>query len=208
MLMQLDKKYIEKLATEFTKYILLEECQKGKCFTTCYPLSIFLESRGIDTTLVQGYYKHGKKIHYWLILDDNKTIIDPTIKQFAPEQAQVIIGEYSDNYQNEHKLETLDTPIYRWQLPFKDNLNEMDKNSIEGIDAKAELIIILRAAIFLYTELEERILEQDLTEKEITYFYQIGEILTTFKSKQLVKELRPLLPNKFERLLEKITIPC
>jgi hypothetical protein len=53
---------VHNLADIFSTTILADECQKGMCFATCYPLSIHLENNDIKTSIVMRKYKGN--IHY------------------------------------------------------------------------------------------------------------------------------------------------
>lgn len=66
---------IKKAVENFAKNALLGFCQRGKCFTTCYPLSVYLENLGVENSMMMGHYKIKDNIHYWLILADDKLTV-------------------------------------------------------------------------------------------------------------------------------------
>lgn len=202
--METDLSQIESLTIQFLDNIELSDCPKGKCFTTCYPLSIFLKRNKIPTLFFQGYYKTQENVHYWLTLQDSETIIDPTIRQFDKNKPRVFIGKDSD-YKNCNVLEAIDDPIYRWKLPFIELTNEIEKSLIPPcFDKKTNLKIILQAATFLHLNLKK-----DFTEKEKEYFSYIKSILNYEANRPLINEMESKLLENIKTLESDLnTIVC
>lgn len=92
-----DRLRIKNLAENFTRSTLGETDPEHMCFTICYPLHLHLMNNGFNNSLSGGTYQNTS--HYWLSLeDDDKTIVDPTIRQFNNNEPSVFIGEKPKDY--------------------------------------------------------------------------------------------------------------
>jgi hypothetical protein len=193
---------IETLSNIFVTKILGNVCQKGKCFTTCYPLSVHLENNNIQTSIVMGEYKG--QIHYWLTLDETTIIIDPTIKQFDKTQPQIFVGLDKANDYKGNVLEDQESVVYWWKRPFINS--EFDDEDVfvpKDYDRKSALEIILKAATLLYVENKQMSKDASYTLSKRAYIYvtNILQILKTDKNKYLIDELKSVLPSEFNSLL-------
>jgi hypothetical protein len=86
-----ERQTIKKLAEELTALTYGEEIPKGLCFSICFPLSILYDLFQIKHKITSGKSpKNDRYIdHFWITLLDNEdTIVDPTIRQFDPAHQQ------------------------------------------------------------------------------------------------------------------------
>ena len=97
--METKRNRITELVNEFTKQTLGTEIPEGLAFSTCFPLSIFLDLHQITTSISCGEASKNSSIvtHCWLTLDHEGLIIDPTIRQFDPTMESTYIGKLSAN---------------------------------------------------------------------------------------------------------------
>lgn len=192
------------LADTFSTTILAEECQKGRCFATCYPLLIHLENNDIKTSIVTGNYKGN--IHYWLSIDGTETIIDPTIKQFDETKPQVFVGTNLNGDYFGDKVDDYSSATY-WSYRAFINSSIDDEHLLvpPNYDKSTALKILLKAATLIYVETEYMNLKKEfvLSEPAKVYLDQIDEILVTSKNEELINSLIPTLPKEFEYLLAK-----
>lgn len=67
------------------------------CFAVCGPLQPLLSLAGVETELVEAWFKreYGEQNHYWLKLPDGR-ILDPTADQFG--LPAVYLGPIPEDY--------------------------------------------------------------------------------------------------------------
>jgi hypothetical protein len=90
---------IKELVNEFTSQTFGTEIPEGLCFSTCFPISILLYIKQIKNTIsCSEVPKNNSTLtHVWLTLDNEDTILDPTIRQFDPNMESTYIGKLSEN---------------------------------------------------------------------------------------------------------------
>jgi hypothetical protein len=209
--------HIKSIAEIFATSIFNDESREGKCLETCYPLSILLEKNGFTNSIVMGYYKVIENVHYWLILEDNETIVDPTIGQFGTNKSEVFVGKDKDidaDYKGsiEGKGFILDEQSLSWSMdiikkPFVESISEAAKLMPLRLDydKKANLNIILKAALIVEEEIGLMSSQKKVEppKKSKAYFDHIYEILTEDKNIELIECLKEILPERFDVLLAK-----
>ncbi|MDP1801487.1 MAG: hypothetical protein Q8L81_09055 [Bacteroidota bacterium] len=179
------------LASAFVKSTLGSYIPDGKCFTVSYPLSIHLENNGFKNSLSTGKFKFGspeQKDHFWIAFEDeDKTIIDPTIKQFFTEMPDLYIGKRPTEYTIES------TPYESW---FK----EVYKSWIGNFEFRAQLQLLssqeyfdiildinVKAAIIINNDIELKNTNMHVSQKLDQYLYGIYCILINYTDQELTK---------------------
>ncbi|MEY2829232.1 MAG: hypothetical protein RIQ33_1090 [Bacteroidota bacterium] len=96
---------IKGIAEDFTQEVFQGKPRNNMCFVTCLPLSILLTRMGIKNSLKVGYYNYDKNpnsipCHYWIYLDEQNKILDPTIRQFIEHEneEEVYVGELKSTF--------------------------------------------------------------------------------------------------------------
>jgi len=154
---------IHKLATDFTKCILIEYPQDNMCFTVSYPLSLYLENLGYENQIVCGSYQNENSLkngtpHFWLQLKDKlKTIVDPTIGQFESTHFQVHVGEKPKEYEEiPFEFDEWFCGVYqRWKDKLLGDENPLyypEQFNNNSLDIVMLLNINLNAATILYSQ--------------------------------------------------------
>jgi hypothetical protein len=155
-----DKFRISNLAEDFRVKTLNNASPKEMCFTISYPLSLHLINNGIENSMTCGKFIDGRS-HYWLtLIDEEKTIIDPTITQFDvyKDKSEVFIGKKPEEF-TVTTGEWFNESYKKWSTPLlNDGLiypSLPDKNLSPKIDLKLYVGVNLRAAIILNEEIEQ-----------------------------------------------------
>lgn len=98
----------------------------GYSFSICFPLSVLLSLLNIEHEITSGKANRKGVVvhHFWLTLEKNATIIDPTIRQFKASEKAVYIGkiegnETTNSYTDRTRIENVSTsPVYySWSAP-------------------------------------------------------------------------------------------
>lgn len=90
---------IKEIAEDFVYQTYGNENPDGFCFSLCFPLSVLFSLMDIDHEIAFGKAQkdHTEISHFWITLDKNGTILDPTIQQFNSNEAKVYLGSRFDN---------------------------------------------------------------------------------------------------------------
>jgi hypothetical protein len=150
-----DRLCIKNLAENFTRSTLGETDPEHMCFTICYPLHLHLMNNGFNNSLSGGTYQNTS--HYWLDLDDeDKTIVDPTIRQFNKDAPFLFIGKKPTDYPDDSNY-NFDEPYQCWL----DGLLGRRPGLPEGFVEKL-ISINLKALSILITETDPQIFSSHL----------------------------------------------
>jgi hypothetical protein len=154
-----DKRVFD-IATKFTKKTLGSENPKGLCFTICYPLHLHLNLNGFKNSMKAGVVDYNLS-HFWISLDTENTMIDPTARQFDSSKPYVFVGSLPSNYS-------------AYMQPFEPIFQDAYDTWIEAID-KRILNICHKAAKILSNDIKKRPFEKEISADELTkYFGHIG----------------------------------
>lgn len=146
--MKLEHLRVKKLAEDFISESIKNEDPSGLCFATSYPLKIYLLTKNVRSKLIAG--KVPKSIpedvnfkfdHFWLQIDKDGTMLDPTIKQFSgDDKMPIYLGKLDENVITKSyivsEIPTKDwfQNVYdAWRTPFIDSTypcNDFTKRSI------------------------------------------------------------------------------
>ncbi|HTB52337.1 MAG TPA: hypothetical protein VK718_06140 [Ferruginibacter sp.] len=196
---------IRKLVEAFRKEVIDNECPKGKCFTTCYPLSIHLDNNGFPNSIVQGHFDIITQGHYWLKLNDYDIIIDPTITQFESESNEpvVFVDKATKKYYPTPNITSRNftESVSAWKAPFHvETRAKLPEGLIsEDFNKRTVLLIILKAATLLHIEIENlKLKNKPVSKKSNFYFDNINEILVAWENIGLIKNLEQDLPKEFK----------
>jgi hypothetical protein len=90
---------IKEIAEDFVFQTYGNENPGGMCFSLCFPLSVLYTLMGFDHKITFGKspINHTEVSHFWITLDKNGTILDPTIRQFNSNDENVYLGNRIDN---------------------------------------------------------------------------------------------------------------
>jgi len=90
---------IKEIAEDFVFQTYKNEIPDGYCFSLCYPLSVLFSLLGIEHEITFGTAKkHNVEVsHFWITLNVNGIILDPTIKQFNHNESCVYLGDIQKN---------------------------------------------------------------------------------------------------------------
>lgn len=87
------------ISEDFVQQTYGNEIPDGYGFSLCYPLSVLfsLMDIGHEFTFGKAMKGHVQLSHFWITLDKNGTILDPTIRQFNPAETMVYLGDILAN---------------------------------------------------------------------------------------------------------------
>jgi hypothetical protein len=90
---------IKEISEDFVSQTYQNQIPDGYCFSMCYSLSVLFSLMEIKHELTFGKsLKNNMEIsHFWITMDNNETILDPTIKQFNPNELPVYFGNIQEN---------------------------------------------------------------------------------------------------------------
>lgn len=90
---------IKEIAEDFVFQTYGNENPDGLCFSLCFPLSVLFTLMDIDHEITFGRspINHIEVSYFWITLDKNGTILDPTIRQFNSIDENVYLGSRFDN---------------------------------------------------------------------------------------------------------------
>jgi len=90
------KKQIFKITENFMYQTLGDRDPKHMCFSVCFPLSSFLWFNSVPNNIIHGHIPYS---HFVLgILDSNKFVLDPTIRQFDASNPAIYFGPSEPAY--------------------------------------------------------------------------------------------------------------
>lgn len=178
---------LEKLVTEFRKNILRKDINSDNtCYSICYPLSIYLQSKGIKNKLGMGVFnkennsKNGTH-HYWIYINDDKDVIDPTIEQFKiKEMTNIFIGNITKH--EDYFIHITDNQKERLEGAF--NLWKSTYEGYEKEQLEKFLIVNTRAFEILKKEIDTK---YDNDYKK--YFDGINEIKAKYSTLDEFKKI-------------------
>lgn len=146
---------VENIVSDFLEEIQNDTAVAKKCFSICYPLSLLLKSKNIETSIMSGFF--GWLPHYVLkITEDDAVFIDPTMKQFGPQFPKLLIG-YHNQYASYHPIEF--NMVYDfWIEPLLNEGRRCTNSNTSSeklkIDLPAFLTLNLRAATVLLKNID------------------------------------------------------
>ena len=90
---------LKEISEDFVSQTYQGQIPDGYCFSLCYPLSVLFTLMEIKHELTFGKsIKNNMEVsHFWITLDHNETILDPTIKEFNPNELPVYLGHIQEN---------------------------------------------------------------------------------------------------------------
>lgn len=90
---------IKEIAEDFVFQTYKNEIPNGYGFSLCYPLSVLFSLLEIEHEITFGTSKkHIVEVsHFWITLNINGIILDPTIKQFNHNESSVYLGDIQKN---------------------------------------------------------------------------------------------------------------
>lgn len=94
----LEKERILELTKNFTEQTLGELDPKHMCFSVCFPLSSYLSFHNIPNKLIHGIITRPISHFVLSIYDDNRFILDPTIRQFYNTKPAIYFGPVNSDY--------------------------------------------------------------------------------------------------------------
>lgn len=149
------KPQVESIVSDFLKEIQNDVSVAEKCFSICYPLSLLLKSKNIETSIMSGFF--GWRPHYVLKLtEDDAVYIDPTMKQFGAHFPELLIG-YHPQYASFHPID-FDLVYDFWIEPLLNEgvrfSNIVTSTEKFAIDLPAFLQLNLRAASVLLKNID------------------------------------------------------
>lgn len=139
---------IKKLTEDFISESIKHEDPSGLCFATSYPLKIYLLTKKFNSKIIAGKVpksipedENFKFDHFWLQIDKDGTMLDPTIKQFSgDDKMPIYLGKLDENVITKNyivsEVPTKDwfQHVYdAWRAPFMDStypFNDFTKRSI------------------------------------------------------------------------------
>lgn len=199
-----EEKYgsIKKLAEDFTSQSFGNSIPEDFCYTTCQPLSLLFEHLQIKHKLTPGKYENLD--HFWLTLDDNVTILDPTFRQFETNW----IGAYCDHPNKNEITKKYIAEELEWQpLALENAYDDWKKqlaNTQEELSRIREMNVI--TAYVLDKEINKPL--DQLPENSKDYFRQISLFLQNklHNDKGFIERLKQTKPRDFISFLEKLGI--
>lgn len=210
--MKKDHYNIVKLSKEFTSECIRTEDPAGLCFATSFPLLIYLATKQIKSQIRTGkvpkILADGISIdvdHFWLQIDKEGTILDPTIQQFKEDQEPIFIGMIQDNEVTE-KYKPCDLPsylwfpeVYRdWKTPFVDPTYPLEVDTV-----KRNIKYTIRLATILNAEIKKMSLQDDFIDRHLKlYLRPIYIFLYNWHTGKINFELvNEKIPYEFANLL-------
>ena len=90
---------LKEISEDFVSQTYQGQIPDGYCFSLCYPLSVLFTLIDIKHELTFGKsLKNNMEVsHFWITLDNNEIILDPTIKEFNPIELPVYLGHIQEN---------------------------------------------------------------------------------------------------------------
>lgn len=179
------EKTLKNLSEKFTTDTLGSIDPQGKCFAISYPLSLHLENKKFENSIVPGHFKDELHPHFWLTIESNKEIIvDPTKKQFCKNAPLVYIGNKPDDYyvRDDTVFENWIEAVYTtWLNPF------LFPTFNTHLDINALLEINVKAGTIINNEFEVMKIDINKSLKSKMYFCGIFKILNTKHQNELTE---------------------
>ena len=205
---------IKKLAEEFTLQTFGTEIPEGYCFLTCFPFSILLDIKQIKYSIICGTVpKNNSNVsHIWLAIDQEGTILDPTIRQFDHNKEAVYLGKLEESEVTkkfkpgqESFKEWFPSTYEIWTEPLVDKQPRFPRPA--GFEDKMNVMNIRTAAV-LYAHIDKMPLKEEFIQgnKCQYYFSPIFKFLRekSNTNKAFVDQLSNSMPNGFIALLFRV----
>lgn len=143
------------ISTNFVKEIMRKEKSDGKCYHVCYPLSLFLDNNSYPNQIIRGTFKKNHNEvginHYWLRVNGNEeNIIDPTKRQFYPDEKKLV---FYGKKPKEYEIKPLENEYEGWLRSYRTRAYLYDK---ETFDLSSFLPVTLRAAILINNDIPDK----------------------------------------------------
>lgn len=161
---------VEGIVSDFLKEIKNDGKVAEKCFSICYPLSLLLKSKNIETIILSGFF--GWRPHYVIkMMDEDAVYIDPTMKQFGPQFPELLIGLHNQ-YASFQSID-FDLVYEFWIEPLLNNGRRLTNITTSSeklqINLPAFLTLNLRAATLLLKNIDLSKFQQS---EKFTYMLQ------------------------------------
>ncbi len=200
---------IRKKVALFTEPTIGDECPKHLCFSTCFPLMLFLKINDVNCSLTGGSCMGIR--HFWVTLNEyDNVIIDPTIKQFNPLADPVYIGGLTNDYTPDDVLfnETFYWAFKFWAEPLLDRPRSHQEKP-KWVEERTNFYNVKFATI-LYQEIARKPPEKITIHHNRLcklYFRTIFKFLKlkTEKDQDYIRNLKATLPQSFDELLNQTT---
>lgn len=205
---------LKDMINEFTSQTFGTEIPNGLCFSTCFPISILLDIKQIENSISCGDApKNNTTVtHVWLTLDNEGTILDPTIRQFDPNMESTYIGKLTENELTKKYVpekRTFNEWFYYsygvWAEPLVDKQPRTFQRP-SGFEDKMNLLN-LKTATILYGHIEKMLSKDQFiqTKKCNLYFSPIFKFLKDKSNtdKKFIDALTAWMPKDFQLLLSK-----
>ncbi len=202
---------LKDMINEFTSQTFGTEIPNGLCFSTCFPISILLDIKQIKNAISCGDApKNNTTVtHVWLTLDNEGTILDPTIRQFDSTMESIYIGKLEENKVTKKYIpinasyqEWFVTTYNNWAEPL---IGKQPRTSREpGFENKMNLINIKTATV-LYSYISKMETKNQIMSSFKCYRY-FSPIFKFLKDKsetdnKFILNLKDEMPKNFNLLL-------
>jgi hypothetical protein len=134
------------------------EIPDGYCFSLCYPLSVLFSLMGIEHEITFGKsQKNNIEVsHFWITLDTNGIILDPTIKQFNQNESSVYIGDIQKNETTKKFIKIENIGVEEFHQTY---------------ESWAELLLQLNHRRPLPIQLENKLIALNVAASQVLFFY-------------------------------------
>lgn len=196
---------IRKKVALFTEPTIGDECPKHLCFSTCFPLMLFLKINDVNCSLTGGSCMGIR--HFWVTLNEyDNVIIDPTIKQFKPLADPIYIGSLTSEYKSDTVSfnETFYWAFKFWAEPLLDRPRSHEEKP-KGVEERTNFYNVKFATILNQEISRKNPAKIALLHNRLCklYFRTILKFLKlkTEKDQDYIRNLRATLPQCIDELL-------
>jgi hypothetical protein len=206
--------HIKKLTEDFISESIRHENPAGLCFGTSFPLLIYLATKQIKSSLIKGGVPQPKADgtiqnvpHYWLQIDSEDIILDPTIQQFKNPDP-IYIGKLQDNeitkkyIPNNLKCDSwFHEDFDGWKKPYEDSTFPLD-----GPFEKRSITYTIKLATILHAEIKKlNSVDESINRLFGLYFRPIYFFLYHWHTEVInFKITKENLPTGFDSLLSDV----
>jgi hypothetical protein len=180
---------IKEMAEDFVFQTYGNENPEGLCFSLCFPLSVLFSLMDIDHEITFGKTTkdHTEISHFWITLDKNGTILDPTIRQFNSNEVKVYLGNRFDNETTK-----------RYQI----NEGNVDDEFSQTYHSWAELLFQHEQRRPLPFELEKKLITFNVATAQVLFKYLtkyglIEKLQTSYYGLSYFRPLSFILTEKY-----------
>ena len=205
-------KHLRQLTDSFLSQSIRSQDPAGLCFSTSFPLLIYLAIKGIKCDLRKGEVAKLESdgttrntTHYWLQLHSEDIIIDPTYTQFIINKnvEPIYIGKLKDcevmYKQGDDEWDTwFPNDFDGWKTPYEDIDFPLD-----GLFWKRSITYSMRLATILYAEIKQLSSPNMIVNEYFgVYFKPVFIFLNNWYAGNINFELAKVeLTNSFDDLL-------